>query len=37
LFTEPGRWSIVVSDRGKVLGNLVMTVARGCRGGPQYC
>lgn len=37
LFTEPGRWSIVVSDRGKVLGNLVMTVATGCRGGPQYC
>jgi hypothetical protein len=37
LFTEPGRWSIVVSDRGKVLGNLVMTVASGCRGGPQYC
>ena len=34
LFTEPGRWSIVVSHRGVILGNLVITVARSCKGGP---
>ena len=37
LFTEPGRWNITVSNRGAALGNLVITAARGCKGGPRYC
>jgi hypothetical protein len=37
LFTEPGRWNIMVSNHGAVLGNLVITAAHGCRGGPRDC
>jgi len=29
LFTEPGRWNVVVSDGGAVLGSIVITVAAG--------